>query len=44
MRIFFVTVLLVLDFVRLLFLLLGLFLSELLDQEPILSSGMFRVN
>ena len=30
--------------VRLLFLLLGLFLLELLDQDTTLSSGVFRVN
>ena len=33
-----------LSLVCLLLLFLGLFLSELLDQEPTLSSGVFRVN
>ena len=40
MRVLSITVLLV----RLLLLFLGLFLSELLDQEPTLLSGMLRVN
>ena len=35
---------LILNFVRFFFLFFGLFLSELLDEEPTLSSGMFRVN
>ena len=35
---------LILTLVRLIFLLIGLFLSELLDQETTLSSGVFRVN
>ena len=34
----------VLNFVRLLFLILGLLPLKLLDEEPTLSSGMFRVN
>src|SRR3954471_20593582 len=39
-----VTIFLVLNFVRLLFLIFGLFALKLLDQEPTLSSGMFRIN
>ena len=39
-----VTVFLVLDSVRLFFLIFGLFALKLLDQEPALSSGMLWVN
>ena len=39
-----VTIFLVLNLFRLLFLILGLLALELLDQESTLSSGMFRAN
>ena len=43
-RVSVVTILFVLDLVRLLFLTFGLLALELLDQESTLSSGMFQVN